>query len=210
MVLTLISATPSPYARKIRIALAEKGIPFHLQIEVPWNSTTQTKLHNPLEKLPVLIPDNGPAVYESYFILEWIEHTYPTPPLYPKEKGKELRAKQVQVVADGICDAAVLLFFEKQRSQPSEEWMARQRRKIDGGLEALNAWVGEKRYIIDDEFGLADVAAGAVLGYLKVRYQELDLGKKWPGLKKYSDGLEGRESFKGSVPSPQVISDKIV
>ena len=38
----LISATPSPYARKVRIALAEKGLPFELLTEVPWDSTTRT------------------------------------------------------------------------------------------------------------------------------------------------------------------------
>lgn len=89
--------------------------------------------------------------------------------------------------------------------------MARQRRKIDGGLKALDGWVGEKEFIIDDEFGLADIAAGACLGYLKVRFQqELDLAVVWPGLLRYSDGLEKRQSFRDSVPSPQVISDKIV
>ena len=55
----LLSATPSPYARKVRIALAEKGIPFELLTEVPWNKTTQTPKHNPLEKLPVLITEDG-------------------------------------------------------------------------------------------------------------------------------------------------------
>jgi hypothetical protein len=49
----LISATPSPYARKVRIQLAEKGIPFELITEVPWNADTQTPRYNPLEKLPV-------------------------------------------------------------------------------------------------------------------------------------------------------------
>lgn len=38
--LKLISATPSPYARKIRIALAEKGLAFELVTEVPWDKTT--------------------------------------------------------------------------------------------------------------------------------------------------------------------------
>ncbi len=51
----LISATPSPYARKVRIALAEKGIPFDLVTEVPWNADATTPDHNPLGKLPVLI-----------------------------------------------------------------------------------------------------------------------------------------------------------
>jgi glutathione S-transferase len=51
-----ISAAPSPYARKVRIALAEKGVPFELQTEVPWDSGTRTPAHNPLEKLPAPAP----------------------------------------------------------------------------------------------------------------------------------------------------------
>jgi glutathione S-transferase len=76
----LISATPSPYARKVRIALQEKSLPFELKTEVPWDHTTQTPQYNPLEKLPVLIFNDGrPAVYESHFILEWLETQYPEP-----------------------------------------------------------------------------------------------------------------------------------
>ena len=79
----VISATPSPYARKVRIALAEKGVPFELITEVPWDSTTHTPDHNPLEKLPILIRDGGDPVYESYLIMEYIERMHPTPPLVP-------------------------------------------------------------------------------------------------------------------------------
>lgn len=64
--LSLSYLPSSPYARKVRITLAEKGIPFELQTEVPWDSTTKTPEYNPLEKLPVLIPDTGKAVYESH------------------------------------------------------------------------------------------------------------------------------------------------
>ncbi len=64
MMLTLISATPSPYARKNRIALIEKGIAFELKSEIPWHSTTETPKYNPLEKLPILIFDDGrPPIY---------------------------------------------------------------------------------------------------------------------------------------------------
>ena len=37
-----LSATPGPYARKVRIALAEKGLPFELLPKVPWNADTST------------------------------------------------------------------------------------------------------------------------------------------------------------------------
>lgn len=101
----------------MRISLHEKSIPFTLQTEVPWDSTTQTPQHNPLEKLPVLIDDSGGkpvSVYESHFILEWLEAHYGPEQGYkailPKAKADELLAKQVQVVADGMCDACVLMF----------------------------------------------------------------------------------------------------
>ena len=146
--LRLISATPSLYARKVRIALLEKNIPFELVIEVPWDSITQTPQYNPLEKLPVLILNNGNSVYESHYILEFIEVKYTgVLQLLPKnDVDGALFAKQVEVVGDGICDALVLLFFEKQREdgKRSEEWMARQRRKVDGGLKALADWIDEK------------------------------------------------------------------
>ncbi|KPI44230.1 putative GST-like protein [Cyphellophora attinorum] len=218
MGLTLISATPSPYARKVRISLHEKGIPFTLQTEVPWDSTTQTPQHNPLEKLPVLIDDSGKgeptSVYESHFILEWLEAYYGPDQGYkgilPKGKADELLAKQVQVVADGVADACVLMFFEKQRDQPSKEWIARQERKVNGGLKALSRWVGDKEFIVGDELSLADIAAGTVLGYMKVRYPTQDWQEDYPNLKQYSDRLEERESFKDTKPYPQKISDKIV
>jgi glutathione S-transferase len=95
----LISATPSPYARKVRIALAEKAIPFEPRTEVPWNDDTSLPQHNPLEKLPVLILDDGTALYESSFILEWIERKHPDPPLLPSDDDGILAHKQFDAQA---------------------------------------------------------------------------------------------------------------
>ncbi|EME48540.1 hypothetical protein DOTSEDRAFT_19064 [Dothistroma septosporum NZE10] len=211
---TLISATPSPYARKVRITLAEKGVPFHLKTEVPWDSTTKTPEYNPLEKLPVLIPDNGAKpVYESHFILDWIEAKHPDPPMLPKDVDDRLFAKQVEVVADGICDALVLCFFEKQREHPSEPWRSRQMRKVEGGLQALATWVDQSnngKFLIGDSLTLADVAAGSVLGYMAVRWPEHPWRTNFPQLKNYWESLDQRESFATTRPSPQKISDPIV
>jgi glutathione S-transferase len=88
--------------------------------------------------------------------------------------------------------------------------MARQRRKVDGGLEQLSQWVGEQDFLVDGTFSLADIAAGSVLGYLRVRFQEHPWQEMYPHLKRYSNSLETRKSFQDTVPSPQKISDKIV
>jgi len=234
--LKLISATPSPYARKVRIALLEKQIPFELITELPWNSTTQTPKYNPLEKLPVLIipkpsttsngntngntngdsssetPPIEDSVYESRYILEYIELTYPAHPLINRNNTKSyLLAKKIEVLADGVADALLLCFFEKQRASPSKEWEARQMRKVDGGLKALAAFVGEgDHFVVDGEFGIGDLAIGSVVGWMNIRFGEYGLKEKFPGLGRYCEMLEGRESFRSTRPSPQTISDKIV
>lgn len=213
MPLQLISATPSPYARKVRITLAEKGIPFELITEVPWEHTTITPQHNPLEKLPVLILEDGTSVYESSYILEYVEAKLPGNGyrMLSDNIDAALLAKKIDVVCSGIMDAVVLLFFEKQRERPSEEWKARQLRKVDGGFRALAEWVGEgKEFLIEKRFGLADVSVGCVCGYIDVRFKDYQWRQKYPAMAKYVDMLGERKSFQETVPVPQTIVDKIV
>ena len=208
----LISATPSPYARKVRIALAEKGVPFELHTEVPWNDDTSLPQHNPLEKLPVLILDDGTALYESSFILEWIERKHPEPPLLPSDDDGILAHKQVDALATGTCDALLLVFFERMRPEAhrSQPWMARQMRKVRGGVAEIARRVGDQANIVRDRFGLGDISAGSVLGYMEVRFPELDWRREHPNLGRYVDGLMRRPSFQGTVPYPQQITSAVV
>lgn len=209
--LQLISATPSPYARKVRIALAEKGIAFELLTEVPWNDTTSTPKFNPLEKLPVLIFEDGSSVYESSYILQYLELKYPTPPMLPADVDGILAARKLEVLCDGVCDALVLTFFERMRGEgASPEWTARQRRKIDGGVKEMARLVGKGDWAVGNRFSLGDIAAGTVVGYMTVRFPELPWRTQYPDLAALSDRLEQRPSFKNSVPHAQKITDKIV
>jgi len=206
----LISATPSPYARKVRIALHEKGLPFELLTEVPWDRTTSTPKHNPLEKLPVLILDDGSSIYDSCFILQYLEWTYPETPMLPKDIDGKVAARRLEVLCDGVCDAVVLTFFERARVHPSNEWLERQRRKIDGGVREMARLVGEGTFAVGDRFGLGDIAVGTALGYLAVRLSEFDWRSQFPNLAASSARMEARPSFSASVPVAQTISDKIV
>lgn len=207
----LISATPSPYARKVRIALAEKGLPFELLTEVPWHSTTSTPRYNPLEKLPVLLLPDGSSVYESSYILQYLELKYPQTPLLPDDIDGKLAARKLEVLCDGICDAVVLTLFEKMRAGGgSLEWLARQRRKIDGGLAEMAKIVGSRQWATGDSFSLGDIAIGTAVAYLSVRFQELPWRTLYPDLALLSDRLEQRQSFQASVPYAQSITEKVV
>ncbi len=208
----LISATPSPYARKVRIALAEKSLPFELQTEVPWNEGTSLPQHNPLEKLPVLILDDGSTIWESSYILEWIERKHPHPPLLPADDDGILAHKRMDALATGVCDAFLLVFFERMRPEAhrSQAWTDRQMRKVLGGLAEIARVVGDQRYAIRDSFGIADISAGSVLGYLEVRFPELGWRTTHPNLSRYLDGLMQRPSFQATVPYPQTITSAVV
>jgi glutathione S-transferase len=211
-VLKLISATPSPFARKVRIAMLEKGLPFDLVTEVPWDSTTATPLYNPLEKLPVLILEDGTSVYESSYILQYLELKHPETPLLPKDVDGILAARRFEVLCDGICDAVVLSFFEHMRGPRCEspDWLSRQLRKIEGGVREISRLIGDRTIAVGTTFGLGDIAVGTALGYLTVRFTPFDWRTLYPNLATYSARLECRPSFAATVPVPQLIRDKVV
>ncbi|WP_416899996.1 MAG: glutathione S-transferase N-terminal domain-containing protein [Minwuia sp.] len=209
----LISATPSPYARKVRIALAEKDIPFELVTEVPWNADARTPDYNPLGKLPVLILDSGETVYESDYILEWLEFHHPEPSMLPADPLERLFARKLEVLADGVCDAFVLWFFETFRPEDhrSAAWMERQHRKITGGLAEIDRLLpADREWCAGGRFGLGDIAVGTLLDYLTTRMPDLDWRCRHPGLADRLERLLERPSFRDTRPAPQKIDASVV
>lgn len=216
--LTLISATPSPYARKNRIALIEKGIPFELKSEIPWHAATETPKYNPLEKLPVLLFDDGrPPIFESWLIQEYVVQKYKGtgPDLIPADLDDLLLARKIQVLADGACDAIGLAFFETGRGEnKSEEWYARQMRKVNGVIKALDEFVKAKKgdFLVGNELTIADIAAGAYLGManmVETKFGMIKWKEEYPELVKYWGWLEERESFKETQPVMFELTEKV-
>jgi glutathione S-transferase len=180
----------------------------------PSNSTTATPKYNPLEKLPVLILEDGSSVYESSYILEWLELKHPQIVLLPKDVDGILAARKLDVLCNGVCDAVVLTLFERMRAGGgSPEWLARQRRKIEGGVREIARLVehaGQQGWAVGDRLSWGDIGAVTAIGYLGVRYPELEVAKQYPALAAYCARLEQRASFANSRPYPQTITDKIV
>jgi glutathione S-transferase len=219
----LISATPSPFARKVRIALIEKGIAFTLQNEVPWHADTQTPRYNPLEQLPILIPDDGDPVFESTFLMDWLEHKYPEPSMLPADPQLAWEAKLIHTIAEGVADATVLLFWEMQREHISAEWAQRQLRKVKGGLTDINRRAGNREFFVGDHFGLADIAVIALLGMQDIvintgmitAWQNFapdmdDWNVLYPNLKRFDAHHRDRPSVKQTAPFMFDLAEKIV
>ncbi|KAF2427669.1 glutathione S-transferase [Tothia fuscella] len=217
--LTLLSATPSPYARKNCIAMLEKGIEFDIRNEIPWHAATETPKYNPLEKLPVLLFDDGtPPVYESWLIQEYIvtKYAHQGPRLMPSNIDAQFLCRQIQAMADGACDAVGLLFWEQGRGKMrSPEWEARQLRKVYNVITALDEKrkkVGNGEFLVANELTIADIAAGAFLGLVDLvewKYGFVVWKEKHPDLVAYFEMLEERPSFKKTKPVMFEITEKV-
>lgn len=207
MTLRLISATPSPYARINRIAMIEKGIDFELETEIPWHNDTATPKYNPLEKLPVLIFDDGrEPIYDSAHIQDYIIQKYASrgPKLVTGDLDTDLRLKQVQVLSEGVMDAVVLAFFEKAREQgkQSQSWRERQERKYQGGFKAFDELARGRKgdYLFGDQLTIADIAVVCAVGFVDFNGAIEGWREKYPELEKYFTKLDEIESFKTTRP----------
>jgi glutathione S-transferase len=201
-VLKLIASKTSPYARKVRIALAEKKIEYQMVESSGWDPGNPVHAWNPLGKLPVLILDDGTHLYDSRVIVEYIDLVSPVSRLIPEPARQRIAVKKWEALADGVCDATSAIVIERRRpaNLQSDEWIARQRRKIDEGTAELARELGERAWWYGEGYSLADIATGAALGYLDLRFAELDWRDLYPNLARLADKLDKRASFADTLP----------
>ena len=198
----LIASYTSPYARKVRIALAEKKIEYDFVEESPWAAQTTVPTYNPLGKVPVLVLDDGTTLFDSRVIVEYLDTVSPVSRLIPEPNRQRIVVKRWEALADGICDAAVAVVLESKRParQQNKDWLERQLRKIDLGLKELGNELGEKVWCNGEAYSLADIATGCALAYLDLRHAAIDWRAAYPNLVKLAEKLAKRPSFAETVP----------
>lgn len=205
----LVIAKPSPYARKVCIALLEKRIPFETVIDVPWNPGTEASRLNPLGKVPILVLDDGRVIHDSKVIVEYLETLERSPRLIPMDPLQRVAHKQVEATADGVCDAVVLIVLERSRARAlqSTDWIARQLRKVEAGTKVLSDELQARQWFVGSQLGVADVAVGCLLGYLDCRLREFDWRSLYPNLVAFTERIFARPSFAATIPVPQQIAE---
>lgn len=198
----LIASLTSPYARKVRIALAEKKIEYNLVEESPWSSGTTLPSYNPLGKVPVLVLDDGTTLFDSRVIVEYLDTVSPVSRLIPEPNRQRIGVRRWEALADGICDAVVAIVLETKRpkKQQDEDWLKRQRRKVDLGLQELARELGDKAWCNGEGYSLADIATGCALDYLDLRQPAIDWRGSYPNLAKLAEKLAKRHSFAETAP----------
>jgi glutathione S-transferase len=201
----LYTSRTSPYARKVRVVLAEKKIECEFIDEDPWSDDTAIPRINPLGKIPVLMLDDGTVIYDSRVIVEYLDTVSPVSRLIPEPNRQRIAVRRWEALADGICDAAIAIVREQKRpaKQQSKDWIDRHFRKIRLGVQVLAMELEDKTWCNGEGYSLADIATGCALGYLDLRHPAIDWRSEWPNLVKLTDRLAKRPSFAETAPPPQ-------
>jgi len=198
----LIASLTSPYVRKVRILLLEKGIPFELVNDSPWEATTHVPDFNPLGKVPALLTREGEVFFDSPIIADYLETLGVYPPELPADAMASLRIRQLEALADGIADAGVAWLTETRRPADKQmpENIERQRGKVSRGLDALEKNLTGHAWLHGGAFSRADIAAGCALLWLDFRLPTFDWRKSRPALTDYAARLATRPSFEQTIP----------
>lgn len=199
----LIASLTSPFTRKVRIVAAEKHIEYELVVDSPWTADTRVPDYNPLGKVPVWVLEDGKTLFDSRVIVEYLDNISPVGHLIPTDPRARIAARRCEALADGICDAAVLVYLERQRPAPQQDpaWIDRQLGKVEAGLAAMSADLGMNNWCLGDTFSLADIAFGCALGYLDFRFPEIDWRRSQPHLSEFYDRIQRRPAFRDTAPS---------
>ena len=173
----LIDGGRAPNPRRVRIFLAEKGI------EVPMESLDISALEqhkeefralNPMQRVPVLILDDGTALSESVAICRYFEELHPDPPLMGTGAlGKAMvemwnRRMELNLMAPVAASFRHLHPAMQQMEVPQvPEWGDSNKAKVMDILRWLNDELADRRYIAGDTYTIADITALVAVDFLK-------------------------------------------
>ncbi len=199
----------SPYARKVRLVLAEKRLPFELRLEKAWERRPEYLELNPAGTVPTLIEDNGLVIPDSSVICEYLDEAYPESSLLGRTLAERIEVRRLAAWFDSrfAIEVTQNLYGEKylrrltQRGNPDAS-------AIRIGYTALRyhldyiGWLAETRkWLGGSSLSMADFAAAAHLSTLDF-IGEIDWSISLPAKDWYAR-MKSRPSFRG------ILADRV-
>jgi glutathione S-transferase len=147
-VITLYNAARCPYAARVRIVLAEKGIEFET-VEIDLSDRPAWLYEkNPAGRVPVIEEDGGDPLPESAVIMEFLEERHPEPALLPPDPADRAAVRLLIFRDHDLTDP----YYALRRGGDGA------REEFDDVLGRFDALLGEQPYLSGAEYGLADIA----------------------------------------------------
>jgi glutathione S-transferase len=168
----ILRSTPSsPFARKVRIAVAVLGMADKIAVqETDLNDPADSiRKQNPLGKIPALVLNDGATLYDSRVILDYLDHLAGGGRIIPRDAPARYDALRLQALCDGALDASVLIVYEgryRKENQRVQAWVDRQADKVKRTLDSLEATPPP----LDALPNVGQIALACLLGYCDLRF----------------------------------------
>lgn len=196
----LFYSATSPYSRMVRLVVLEKGMQDKVELMLcnPFEDAQTLKTVNPLGKVPVLVLDDGDALYDSPVICAWLDNQSAFNPLIPETGKAHWRVRRCEALADGILDAAYNTVMERRRpeGERSMNWIQNWTGEITNALVMVEADVND----LGDSVTLAHLAFATALGYLEFRLPEIEWRDNGPATAAWYDIFRKRASMCETQP----------
>jgi len=167
----LLMSPASPYVRKVRVLIREMGLTDAITEQhvttTAFNSDTSVIAANPMGKIPALVRDNAPTLYDSRVITRFLNDTHDGA-FYPAARIWDTLT--LEATADGIMDCAVSMAYEvrlRPENEQSPDWVEAQWHKASRGIAAVNnRWISHLSGPLD----MSHIAIACALSYVDFRH----------------------------------------
>jgi maleylacetoacetate isomerase len=209
--LKLFSFWRSLGSYRVRIALNLKGLAPAEDIDINLMKGAQRdsayRAVNPMMALPALVDSDGPVLFESLAIIEYLDETHPEPPLLPKDARGRARVRGLaQIVA---CDSHPLIvprvreYLEQELriDEPARlAWCRHWHIQALAALETHLAGPATGRFCHGDQVTIADIClASQVAG---AQFFSVDFAP-FPNVTRIAEACLEIDAFAGAHPLKQ-------
>lgn len=194
----------SPFVRKVRITAIEAGLQDKIEHVAtdPWSPETDLRKTNPLSKVPCLITDDGTSLYDSPVICEYLDSLNTGPKMFPEDPSIRFKTLALAAAADGMTDAGILHLVESVRRPQElkwEWWDERQQETMRTAMAVLND-AAPNMATTDGPITIAEITAGSGLGWVDLRFKDMNWRADNPALADWFKKISERPSFKETEP----------
>lgn len=210
MSLIVYGAPLSPFVRKLRLFLAEKGLEYQLEIITPFGQPEWYRELSPLGRIPALKDDDF-ALADSSVICHYLEEKHSDlQPLYGSTPEQRARINWLEKYAD--YELAPLTTFAVFRNrvlkptmqQPCDETAVQSalHDKLPAHFDYLEKTLGSADYFVDNRLSMADLAISCQLINLEHGGERVD-SQRWPQLAALLERIKARPSVQAVLPGEQ-------
>ena len=213
-----LHGTPfSPFARKVLIALSEKGVAFdHVPVS-HFELTEAFDAISPLRKIPVWTTDGGDHLPDSSAILQYLDRVYPMPRLIPEDPLAAAQALFLEEYGDTALALAVAPVFIEMLAAPVILKRAPDQALIDKKLSEevprvfsyLNSRLEGREYLVGGDFSIADIGIASPLCNFRHTGNEIDRAN-YPYLADFADRMLQRPTITALFANEQKLMEGMV